>query len=98
MADEPPRDRDAYLEEQIQRQKRGEPIDLEWARAEYERVQKKIAASEHRHRRLVIFLAVLFAVFWLAGNLLARKDPWAIAPIALIVVLAVWSIRRYRKG
>jgi hypothetical protein len=43
-------------------------------------------------------MAVLFAVFWLAGNLVARKDPWAIAPVVLIVALAVWGMRMYRKN
>jgi Flp pilus assembly protein TadB len=96
------RDRHAYLEEQIERQKRGEPIDVDWVRAELERVKiesrQKVAGTERQLRWLVIFMAVLFAVFWLAGNLLARKDPWAIAPVVLIVGLAVWGIRKYRKG
>ena len=97
-----PRDRHAYLEEQIQRQQRGEPIDVEWVRAELERVKResrqKVASTEKRLRWLVLFMAVLFAVFWLAGNLVARKDPWAIAPVVLIVALAVWGMRMYRKG
>ena len=100
--DDPRRDRHAYLEEQIQRQQRGEPIDVDWVRAELERVKQesnqKMASSEKRLRWLVMFMAVLFAVFWLAGNLVARKDPWAIAPVVLIVGLAVWGLRTYRKG
>jgi positive regulator of sigma E activity len=48
-------------------------------------------------RWLVVAMAGLFVIFWLAGNLVAKKDPWAIAPVALIVVLAVWALRRYRK-
>ena len=101
MADEAPRDRHAYLEEQLQRQQRGEPIDVDWVRAELERVkreaQNKVASSEKRLRWLVMFMAALFAVFWLAGNLMARRDPWAIAPIVLIVALTFWGLRRYRK-
>ena len=96
-----PRDRHAYLEEQIQRQQRGEPIDVDWVRAEIERVKQesrqKLASTEKRLRWLVLFMAVLFGVFWLAGNLLAHKDPWAIAPAVLIVGLAVWGMRMYRK-
>ncbi len=96
-----PRDRHAYLEEQIERQQRGEPIDVEWVRAELERVKQesrqKVASTEKRLRWLVLFMAVLFAVFWLAGNLVARKDPWAIAPVVLIVGLAVWGLRMYRR-
>jgi hypothetical protein len=102
MADDPVRDRHAYLEEQLQRQQRGEPIDVDWVRSELERVKReardKVASSEKRLRWLVIFMAALFAVFWLAGNLLARRDLWAIAPIVLIVGLAFWGLRRYRKG
>jgi hypothetical protein len=101
MADEPPRDRHAYLEEQMQRQQRGEPIDVDWVRAELERVkreaQAKVANSEKRLRWLVMFMAALFAVFWLAGNLMARRDPWAIAPIVLIVALTLWGLRQYRR-
>ena len=102
MSDEtPPRDRHAYLEEQIERQKRGEPIDVAWVRAELERVktesQQKLASSERRLRGMVVAMGALFAIFWLAGNLVAKKDPWAIAPVVLIVGLAVWAIRRYRK-
>jgi len=101
MADEPPRDRHAYLEEQMQRQQRGEPIDVDWVRAELERVkreaQAKVASSEKRLRWLVMFMAALFAVFWLAGNLMARRDPWAIAPVVLIVALTFWGLRQYRK-
>jgi Flp pilus assembly protein TadB len=101
MADEPPRDRHAYLEEQMQRQQRGEPIDVDWVRAELERVkreaQAKVANSEKRLRWLVMFMAALFAVFWLAGNLMARRDPWVIAPVVLIVALTFWGLRQYRK-
>jgi hypothetical protein len=102
MADDPARDRHAYLEEQLQRQQRGEPIDVDWVRSELERVKReardKVASSEKRLRWLVIFMAALFAVFWLAGNLLARRDPWVVAPIVLIVGLTFWGLRRYRKG
>ena len=54
MSEEPPRDRNAYLEEQIQRQQRGEPIDVAWVHAELERVrlesQQKLVNSERRLR------------------------------------------------
>ena len=71
-------------------------------RAELERVktesQQKLASSERRLRWMVVAMGGLFAIFWLAGNLVAKKDPWAIAPVVLIVGLAVWAIRRYRKS
>jgi len=59
--------------------------------------QQKVASSERRLRWLVVGMAGLFVIFWLAGNLVAKKDPWAIAPVVLIVALAVWALRRYRK-
>jgi fatty acid desaturase len=102
MSEAPPRDRHAYLEEQIERQKRGEPIDVAWVRAELERVRQeskqKLATTERRLRWVVVAMAALFAVFWLAGNLIAKRDPWAVAPVVLIVGLAVWGLRRYRKS
>jgi hypothetical protein len=102
MSEDAPRDRHAYLQEQIERQKRGEPIDVEWARAELERVKRdslqKMASSERRLRWLVFAMAALFAIFWIASNLLSQRDPWVIAPVVLIIGLAVWGIRRYRKG
>ena len=39
-----PTDRKAYLEEQIQRQKRGEPIDVEWVTEELQRVRREQVA------------------------------------------------------
>ena len=44
-------DRRAYLEEQIERQKRGEPIDVEWVRAELARVRQEQAAHRARTQR-----------------------------------------------
>ena len=103
-----PRDRHAYLEEQIERQKRGEPIDVDWVRAELERVNQesraKVGASERRLRGLVVVMAVLFGGFWIAGNVVQHNDPKLLAPIGLLVALArssgpprnppAWSSRR----
>ena len=47
--------------------------------------QQKLASSERRLRWLVVAMGGLFVIFWLAGNLVAKKDPWAIAPVVLIV-------------
>ena len=104
MADQqqPPRDRNAYLEEQIQRQQRGEPIDVEWVRTELERVnreaQRKLASSERRLRWVVVGTAVLFCGFWAAKNLLVERDARVAIPIVLIVALATWALYRQRKG
>ena len=67
MDDEPtsPKpDRQAYLAEQIERQKRGEPVDVEWVKAELGRVRdgaggadrlvsKEAALAGHRRRGVV---------------------------------------------
>ena len=100
MSDDRPPDRHAYLEDQIQRQQRGEAIDVEWVRAEIERVkresQQKMASTERRLRWLVVAMAALFGVFWLARTLLTHGDPWVVAPVVLIIGLAAWGLRRYR--
>ena len=68
MATPEPTDRHAYLEEQIAKQKRGEPIDVEWVKAELERVrlqQSARMADTQRHLRwLVIGAALLMLVLW----------------------------------
>jgi hypothetical protein len=101
MATEVPRDRSAYLAEQIERQKRGEPIDVEWVRAELERVkhesQRKLAASEKRLRWVVVAMAALFCAFWVARNLLTENDPKLLVPMVVIVVLAGWGFARRRR-
>ena len=65
-------DREAYLNEQLARQQRGEPIDVDWVRAELGRVrqeqQQKLAASRRRLWGLVIAMAVLFIAMLLARH------------------------------
>jgi hypothetical protein len=99
---QPPRDRHAYLEEQIQKQQRGEPIDVEWVRAELGRVQeesqRRLASSQRNLRWLVVGTAVLFCVLWVGGRLLENKDPKLLVPIALIVTLVAWVIYRQRRN
>ena len=55
-------DRKAYLEEQIQKQKRGEPIDVEWVAEELQRVRReqvaRIESTQRNLRWLVIGAAV----------------------------------------
>lgn len=68
MATPDPTDRHAYLEDQIAKQKRGEAIDVEWVKAELERVRLRQAArmaDTQRHLRwLVIGAALLMLVLW----------------------------------
>src|SRR3954469_21964678 len=60
-------DRKAYLEEQIQKQKRGEPIDVEWVTEELQRVRReqlaRIESSQRNLRWLVIGAAAILVVF-----------------------------------
>jgi hypothetical protein len=97
----PPRDRHAYLEEQIEKQKRGEPIDVDWVRAELGRVQeeaqRRITSSQRNLRWLVVGMGVLFCVLWVGGRVLENKDPKLLVPIVLIVSLAAWAVYRQRR-
>jgi hypothetical protein len=104
MAGDEPRDRRAYLEEQIERQKRGEPIDVEWAQAELARVradQARVTTSVQRNLRLlVVFCASLLLVLWVkSGGLDARGGAWTLALIVM-GALAAWVLgnRRDRSG
>ena len=70
MPDEKRPDRESYLNEQIARQQRGEPVDLDWVRDELTRVrqqqQEKLATSRRRLWWLVAAMAVLFVAMVLA--------------------------------
>jgi|SRR5579862_3735353 len=96
MASDEPRDRRAYLEEQIARQKRGEPIDVAWVEAELARVraeQARVTASVQRNLRLLVVLcATLLLVLWVKnGGLDARGGHWTLALIA-VGVIAAWVL------
>jgi hypothetical protein len=101
MASEEPRDRRAYLEEQIERQKRGEPIDVEWVQAELGRIrseQARLSASVQRNLRLVVVLcAALLLVLWFKnGALGGRGGVWTLGLI-LIGALAAWILGNRRS-
>ena len=101
MSPDEPRDRHAYLEEQIARQKRGEPIDVEWVQAELARVrdeQTRMTASVQRNLRLLVLLcAGLLLVLWFkSGGLNGRGGVWALGLI-LIGALAAWVLGNRRK-
>ncbi len=72
----PRADRQAYLEEQIQRQKRGEPIDVDWVKTELERVRREqtatLASPQRNLRWLVIGAAAL-----LLGPVVEERRPLA---------------------
>jgi hypothetical protein len=101
MATEEPRDRHAYLEEQIARQKRGEPIDVEWVKAEHARVQAEMArvkASSRRNLRLLIGLcaALLLTMWFKRGGLEGPGGVWTLGMI-LIGALVAWVIGNRRR-
>jgi len=101
MADVDPSDRKAYLEEQIQRQKRGESIDVEWVAAELERVRReqaaRLEASQRNLRWLVVGGAVLMIVMWaINGNGLDRRGIMALGLI-VIGLLVAFALRGNRS-
>lgn len=96
MTPDEPRDRHAYLEEQIARQKRGEPIDVEWVQAELGRVraeQARMAASVRRNLRMLVLLcATLLLVLWVKnGGMSGRGGVWTLGLI-LIGGLSAWIL------
>jgi hypothetical protein len=96
-----PRDRQAYLEEQIARQKRGEDIDVEWVRAELARIraeQTRVTASVQRNLRLLVLLcAGLLLVLWFkSGGLDGRGGAWTLGLIA-IGALAAWVLGNRKR-
>src|SRR5579871_877847 len=97
-----PSDRDAYLEEQIARQKRGEPIDVEWVKAELERVKKQqaasLAATQRNLRLLVIVAAVALVVLWVKKGGLSGTGGYMAPGLILIAILAVWGLGRRRRS
>jgi hypothetical protein len=94
MADDEPSaspdksNRKAYLEEQIQRQKRGEPIDVEWAAEELQRVRReqlaRIESSQRNLRWLVIGAAAILVGMWVRSG--AALDRGGFVTLGLIVV------------
>jgi hypothetical protein len=96
-----PADRQAYLEEQIQRQKRGETIDVEWVKAELERIRRQqvatLASTQRNLRWLVIGAAALLAILWLKNGGLSRSGGLFTLGLILIGLLTAWGLGRRRK-
>jgi Flp pilus assembly protein TadB len=95
-------DRHAYLEEQIARQKRGEPIDVEWVKAELERIRQQqartLARTQRNLRWLVIVAAISLAVLWVKNGGLRQSGGVFALGLILIAVLTVWGVSRHRRG
>lgn len=96
-----PTDRQAYLAEQIARQKRGEPIDVEWVKAELERIRQQqattLARTQRNLRWLVIVAAVALAVLWVKNGGLHQAGGVFALGLILIAVLTVWGLNRQRR-
>jgi hypothetical protein len=100
MRDPDPPDRQAYLEEQIQRQKRGEPIDVDWVKGELERIRRTQAAtlaSSQRHLRwLVAGTAALLLILWFKNGGISRAGGLTTLGLIFIGLLAAWGLGRRR--
>jgi hypothetical protein len=95
-----PPDRQAYLEEQIERQKRGESIDVAWVKGELERIRlaqaATLAASQRNLRWLVIGATALLLVLWLKNGGVSRSGGLMTLGLILIGLLAAWAFGRKR--
>jgi hypothetical protein len=98
MADVDRSDRKAYLEEQIQRQKRGEPIDVEWVTEELQRVRReqmaRLQASQRNLRWLVIGSALLMIVLWARNGAVLDKGGYVALGLIVIGLFAAFALRR----
>ena len=95
------RDRQAYLEEQIEKQKRGEPIDVGWIKNELEQVRKqqadKVASTQRNLRLIVLAGAILLFVLWLKNGGLASPGGTAALGLIAIGLFAVLMLGRKRR-
>src|SRR3954469_8161434 len=104
MADDEPgaspdkTNRKAYLEEQIQRQKRGEPIDVAWVTEELQRVRHeqvaRMQASQRNLRWLVLGSATLMIVLWARNGAVLDKGGYVALGLIVIGLFAVIALRR----
>ena len=91
--------REAYLEEQIARQKRGEPVDVDWIKSELLRVRDEQAATlartQRRLRVLVLVAAVILTVLWIKNGGLAGAGGLPVLGLILLgFVASFWMGRR----
>jgi len=91
-------DRKAYLEEQIQRQKRGEPIDVEWVTEELQRIRREQLARIHKSQRnlrwIVTGAAILMLVLWARNGGLLDGGGFVTLGLVVIGLLAAFALRR----
>ena len=91
-------DRKAYLEEQIQRQKRGEPIDVEWVTEELQRIRReqiaRIQTSQRNLRWIVTGAAILMLVLWARSGGVFDRGGFVTLGLIVIGLLAAFALRR----
>jgi hypothetical protein len=96
-----PADRQAYLEEQIQRQERGEAIDVAWVKAELERIRRQqaatLASTQRNLRWLVVGAATVLGILWIKNGGLMRGGGFVTLGLILIGLLTAWGLGRRRK-
>jgi hypothetical protein len=101
MASPDPSDRHAYLEEQIARQKRGEPVDVGWVRDELERVRReqatRLATSQRNLRWVTISAAALLLVLWLKNGGMSGNNAVLTLGLIIIGILAAVALGRKRR-
>jgi hypothetical protein len=86
------------LEEQIQRQKRGERIDVEWVAEELQRVRReqiaRMQASQRNLRWLVLGSAILMIVLWARNGAVLDKGGYVALGLIVIGLFAALALRR----
>lgn len=91
-------DRKAYLEEQIQRQKRGESIDVEWVTEELQRIRReqiaRIQTSQRNLRWIVTGAAILMLVLWARSGGVFDRGGFVTLGLIVIGLLAAFALRR----
>ena len=96
-----PADRQAYLDEQIERQKRGEAIDVDWVKAELARIRiaqaRTLAASQRHLRWLVVSAAALLLILWFKNGGISRSGGLTTLGLIFIGLLAAWGLGRKRR-
>ena len=91
-------DRKAYLEEQIQRQKRGESIDVEWVTEELQRIRReqiaRIQTSQRNLRWIATGAAILMLVLWARSGGVFDRGGFVTLGLIVIGLLAAFALRR----
>jgi len=81
----------------MERQKRGEPIDVEWVKEELQRVRReqiaRLQASQRNLRWLVIGAALLMFVLWARNGGMLDRGGIVTLGLILIGLLAAFALR-----